>query len=89
MAERRFVVADEISITFDAQSDYWLDTSILECCASERATTNDLMNLLARYRGELLPDFYDDWIMLERARLDSLFEQEVRRLLNHMITEQR
>ena len=53
----RYILADQLSITFDAHSDYWLDTSILECCASDRATAADLMKLLVLYQNELLPGF--------------------------------
>ncbi len=88
-AESPYIVSDEISIAFNERSDYWVDTSVLECAASQRATTTDLINLLLLYRGELLPGFYDEWIILERARLQALFDQEMQRLLNHLIEEQR
>ena len=80
-SEQPYLLADDMSITFNPASDYWLDVSILECGASQRATTDDLLNLLAHYRGELLPGFYDDWAVLERERLQAVFEQEVQRLL--------
>jgi DNA-binding SARP family transcriptional activator len=88
-SEQPYILADDISITFNSSADYWLDISILECGASARATTDDLVNLLAHYRGELLPGFYDDWAVLERGRLQAVFEQEVQRLLDSLKEEQR
>jgi hypothetical protein len=35
------------------------------------------------------PGFYDDWVMLERERLQSLFDREVERLLEQLKYEQR
>jgi DNA-binding SARP family transcriptional activator/predicted ATPase len=86
---RQYILTDEISIAFDAQSGYWLDTSILECGASEHATAADLIGLLALYHGDLLPGFYDDWVILEREQLQALFEQETHRLLAILVNEQR
>ena len=82
-----YLLTDRISITFDAHADYWLDTSVLECGASDRATAADLMGLLALYHGELLPGFYDDWVVLERNRLQAQFEQEVGRLLDLLVED--
>ena len=87
--ERPYLLADDLSITFNRQSGYWLDTSVLECGASPKATTEDLHNFLSHYRGELLPGFYEDWVVLERGRLQAVFEQEVQRLLDHLIAERR
>jgi len=35
---------------------------------------------VALFRGELLPGFYDDWILAERERLNALWEDACRRL---------
>lgn len=87
--KRPYLLADDLSITFNQQSDYWVDTSVLECGASAQATTEDLHRFLTHYRGELLPGFYEDWVVLERVRLQAVFEQEVERLLDHLIGERR
>ncbi len=88
-SEQAFILADDISIAFNPSSDYWLDISTLDCGASQQATTDDLVKLLAHYRGELLPGFYDDWAVLERERLQAVFEQEVQRLLECLKEAQR
>jgi DNA-binding SARP family transcriptional activator len=84
-----YLLADDITIAFDTNADYRLDLSILECAASERAATGDLISLLSLYRGELLPGFYEDWVVLERERLQAIFEQQVQRLLDKLVEEQR
>ncbi len=88
-SEKPYILADDISLAFNSSSDYWLDISTLDCGASSQATTDDLLKLLAHYRGELLPGFYDDWAVLERERLRAVFEQEVQRLLDCLKEEQR
>lgn len=82
-----YLSVDEISIAFDANSDYWLDTAFLQRISD--ASANDLIESLSVYRGELLPGFYDEWIVLERERLRAIFEQKMARLLDALIEEQR
>jgi DNA-binding SARP family transcriptional activator len=84
-----YLFSDQFSVEFNPKSDYWLDASILERQTKEATDTNQLMELLRLYRGELLPGFYDDWVMLERERLQSLFDREVERLLEQLKYEQR
>ena len=38
----------------------------------------DLLKAIALYGGELLPGFYDDWVLTERERLQSLFLRTLR-----------
>src|SRR5512143_3921943 len=61
----RFLQADDVTIGFKESSDCWLDASQLEK-TSENATANELIAVLSNYRGELLPGFYDEWVVLER-----------------------
>ena len=83
-----YIQADDITIAFDVESDYWLDTAILEE-ERERWTADDLLQNLAVYRGELLPGFYDEWIELERERLQAIFERKMGLLLEHLVEEKR
>ena len=39
------------------------------------------MASLSAYQGELLPGFYDEWVVLEREHLKAIYEQEMDRLL--------
>jgi WD40 repeat protein/DNA-binding SARP family transcriptional activator len=87
--DRTYLFSDQLSVEFNQDSNYWLDVAILEKQARETTTTDQLMDLLTLYRGELLPGFYDDWVLLERERLQALFEREVERLLDQLNNEQR
>jgi DNA-binding SARP family transcriptional activator len=75
----RFLQADDLTIKFEASSDYWLDAGALDEL-SENASTDQLMDVLSEYRGELLPGFYDEWVVLEREHLYSIFEHHMARL---------
>jgi DNA-binding SARP family transcriptional activator len=76
------LLADEYTLGFNPTADYWLDAAALT------ASTNDLDALtanLALYQGELLPGFYDDWVLLEREQLHARFENKMQSLLTQLI----
>src|SRR6185503_7905563 len=76
-----YLLTDELSIAFSASADYWLDAVQLERL-SEHAAANELMGVLSEYQGELLPGFYDEWVVLEREHLYSIFEHHMARLMS-------
>ncbi len=80
--------ADDLTIQFEASSDYWLDTAALENL-SESAPADESMAVLADYQGELLPGFYDEWVVLEREHLQATFEHHMARLLSLLERENR
>lgn len=84
-----YLFSDQFSVEFNTNSNYWLDVSTLEGRAKKVTATDQLMDLLKLYRGELLPGFYDEWVLLERQRLQALYEREVERLLDQLKEEQR
>src|SRR6266508_4353558 len=84
----RFLNADDLTIGFERSSDYWLDTAALEKL-SDNASADELMAVLSEYQGELLPGFYDEWVMLEREHLSSIFEHHMARLLSLLQDEKR
>ena len=84
----RFLRADDLTIKFEASSDYWLDAAELER-ANESAATDELMAVLSEYQGELLPGFYDDWVVSEREHLYSIFEHHMARLMSLLQDEKR
>lgn len=86
---QEFIHADDITIAFDANADYWLDVAILDRKVGEEASADHLMKAVAAYGGELLPGFYDEWLVPERERLQALFEHRMARLLERLIAEQR
>ena len=84
----RCLHADDLTIMFEASSDYWLDVAELEK-VGENASADELIAVLSQYQGELLPGFYDEWVMLEREHLYSIFEHHMARLMSLLQDEKR
>jgi len=81
-----YLLADEFTLTFNRNAEYWLDVSQME------RPDLDLQSLIANlslYQGELLPGFYDEWITLERERVQAVFEARMEGLLEQLITAER
>ena len=80
------LLAEEFTITFNPHADYWLDVAHFEKpCPDDESLTSGL----ALYQGELLPGFYDEWILLERERIRSVFDNKMDQLLAHLIAAER
>jgi DNA-binding SARP family transcriptional activator len=78
----------DMSVTFNAASDYWLDVDqVLE--SSETATVDALLETADLYRGELLPGFYDEWISSERDRIQAAYQQKMCQLLEILLQDGR
>lgn len=84
----RFLHADDLTIKLEASSDYWLDVAALEM-VSDSASAEELIAVLSEYQGELLPGFYDEWVVLEREHINSLFEHHMARLMSLLQNENR
>ncbi|MBI5035157.1 MAG: AAA family ATPase [Chloroflexi bacterium] len=84
-----YFLIDEISIGFNAASDYWLDVSVVQAPLAKQVSVDEFVETLSHYRGELLPGLYDDWVMLERERVRAVFEQKIARLLELLVEEKR
>ncbi len=69
--------ADEVSWNIDAAC--WLDVWEFERLSSNPQT---LDQAVALYRGDLLRDLYDDWIIFERERLRSLYFDDLYQLIS-------
>ena len=82
------IQADEFTVTFNRAADYWLDVTQLDRPAAPDAASGDLITQLQVYQGELLPGFYDDWLVLERERLQAVFEHKMKQLLAMLCQEQ-
>ena len=83
-----YLITDDISILFDASSDYWLDAATLSSL-SNSAPVEELMNALSSSQGELLPGSYEEWIMQEREHLHALYSQNMSQLLALLEKEKR
>jgi DNA-binding SARP family transcriptional activator/predicted ATPase len=84
-----YLVADKVSVSFSAEKDYWLDAQILETAAGGNAPVEVLERAVSVYEGELLPGFYDQWVTLERERLQALFEQRIHGLSQLLVEDGR
>ena len=71
-----FLGISDISITFKANSDYFLDAELLLDQDTSKPV-EELIELVDLYRGELLPGFYEEWIVIERDRLEAAFHQKI------------
>jgi hypothetical protein len=56
---------------------------------NDYASADKLITVLSEYRGELLPGFYDEWVVLEREHLNSIFENKMARLMSLLQDENR
>lgn len=83
-----YLIADDINISFNASAEHWLDAATLGTI-SEPATAEELMKALSVFHGELLPGFYEDWIVLEREHLQAVYEKKMARLLELLESEKR
>jgi non-specific serine/threonine protein kinase len=83
-----YILTDDLSISFNASTEYWLDAAELENL-DEGVSGNELISTLSQYQGELLPGFYDEWVVLEREHLASVFEHHMARLMSVLEAEKR
>lgn len=84
-----YLLADRTSVGFNTAAPYRLDVALLEEGALPEEGeagegADDLTAAVSVYRGELLPGFYEEWVLLERERLRALFERRMKRLLDSL-----
>jgi DNA-binding SARP family transcriptional activator len=77
--------ADDFSITFLASDECVVDVAILERDAATLHSEEELMAAAAVYDGDLLPGFYEPWVVLERERLEAVFEHKMELLLGQLL----
>jgi predicted ATPase/DNA-binding SARP family transcriptional activator len=82
------LLADDITVAFAPPAAYCLDVARFELAADD-ASIDQLKDALSAYRGELLPGFYEDWIVTEREHLLVIFQYGLARLLELLEAEQR
>src|SRR5215216_4049323 len=83
-----YLLTDDLSIAFNASAEYWLEVAELEKL-SENASADELISVLSEYHGELLPGFYEEWVVSEREHLISIFEHQMARLMSLLQEEKR
>jgi WD40 repeat protein/DNA-binding SARP family transcriptional activator len=84
-----YILADELTIAFNPAASYWLDAAQLERDLSSGTSLDERIQQAALYQGELLPGFYDEWMVLERERVQAVYERQMQQLLTQLIAEGR
>lgn len=79
-----YLKTDDIHVTFNDQSDYCLDVESL-LANFEAKSTAELIAAAQLYQGELLPGFYDEWVILERDRFQAAYHQLMNQLLERLL----
>lgn len=80
----------DIEVSVQKNSTYELDADrILERKTNEDWSLENLERAVSCYAGELLPGFYDEWIVLERERIQAAYEQKMRLFLNKLLEARR
>src|SRR5512138_811537 len=85
-AESDYLLSDEYTLSFNLNANYWLDVAILERADPD---PQSMTSSLSIYQGELLPGFYEDWVVFERERIQSLFESKMERLVEMLVDAER
>jgi DNA-binding SARP family transcriptional activator len=80
-----YILSNKINIAFNHKLPFWVDTQVLEKGTGQSA--QELLEETSLYQGELLPGFYEDWVVLERERLRTLFDRKMHRLLQCLTDE--
>jgi len=75
-----WLLADVHSAQLDPQADLWLDIAEFAALVA-RPELSCLQAAVALYRGDFLDGFYDDWVLDERYRLETLFSEALARLM--------
>ncbi len=83
-----YLKANDLTLSFDASLPFWLDAAALQDLDS-KSSPDQIAEVLNYYAGELLPGFYDEWVSLERERLQSVYEQQMVRLLQALERQKR
>ncbi len=81
--------ADKSSLGLDPEADVRLDVAVFEADLDEGAGIDRWIERLAAYAGPLLPDWYEDWVILERERLAAVFQRTMPHLLERLAEEAR
>lgn len=81
-----YLLAEEFTIAFNREAEYGLDAAQME---RPELDLGSLISNLSLYQGELLPGFYEDWIVLERERIRGIFDTKMEQLLGQLIAAER
>jgi DNA-binding SARP family transcriptional activator/WD40 repeat protein len=78
---------DKITISLDPEVEIEVDAERIRVDAL--ASLDELLDAADLYQGDLLPGFYDDWVILERERLRGAYVQLMERVLEGLTERKR
>lgn len=84
-AGQEYFPADDFTLTFSPDPGCWIDAMLVSDKTGQASPT--LEQQVAAYQGELLPGFYEDWITIERERLQAAFESKIEALIDRLSRE--
>jgi ABC-type oligopeptide transport system substrate-binding subunit/DNA-binding SARP family transcriptional activator len=80
LPDRNCILSDFHTVQLDPQADLWLDVDEFEFALAHDGVAH-LEAAVALYQGDFLDGFYDDWILNERYRLETLYADALARLM--------
>jgi DNA-binding SARP family transcriptional activator len=80
----QFLLIESKTLQWSATAPFTLDVMEFE----NAVKNGDLEQAIALYRGELLPDCEDEWILPERDRLQQLYVRCLEQLIQHLKEKQ-
>jgi len=83
----RFLQTTGQLLQWRKDAPFSLDVTDFECSLNQSCSIQQLQMALELYRGDLLVDCYDDWILAERERLRQKCEKLLERLIALLETE--
>ncbi len=84
-----YLQSNDLGVTYCPQPGDQLDVNVFKACTGNENSTEVLLQAVSVYGGELLPGFYDEWVILEREYLQAEYERKMERLLDHLLAEGR
>ncbi|HMF28215.1 MAG TPA: AAA family ATPase, partial [Candidatus Cybelea sp.] len=78
----RYVSVDTEKVAWNPDADVWLDVAAFDAAAGDRARLGEAIDL---YRGDLLPEIYDEWLEVIRERYRNIYL----RCLTDLVSEAR
>lgn len=93
-----YLAGDTLTLQWRANAPYTLDVAQFErelaytadppACRDPASAARHLQSAIELYRGDLLPNCYDEWILSERERLREKFIQTLERLIQLLVEQQ-